>query len=185
MSDASSQGDKRSSAALSKVSVRKDGGKTSLFNAKRRHLQTKNSGRQAPLSQILSNTRKSQQTHRAVHDPVKSKGSRDSVSTTPSPPPLVKREVELNDTRSESSKKPSLVECEMLGDAEESSSGESGSLDEDEDDDDDDGYEFWQPPQGLNKTLDTVTITDVTADSVTITFRECNQREGFFKLGST
>ncbi|KAL4240341.1 Chromobox protein 8 [Mactra antiquata] len=74
---------------------------------------------------------------------------------------------------------------------------EPDSMDDDdypEDDDDDycngdsdslferpvDLRNYWSPPQNVKSLLDQVCITDVTTNSGTITFRECNSDSGFF-----
>ena len=109
--------------------------------------------------------------------------SKEQHEDTPSPP-VIKKEVDSNDTENETVKssisKPS-VEREILQDNESSSE----SSEDDKEEEEEEEFEFWHPPENIQKTLDTVTITDVTADCVTITFRECRDKEGFFRVGCT
>lgn len=80
---------------------------------------------------------------------------------------------------------------------------EPDSMDDDYPEDDDEDYyngdsdslferrvdlrNYWSPPQNVKSLLDQVCITDVTTNSGTITFRECNSDSGFFnpENGST
>ena len=45
--------------------------------------------------------------------------------------------------------------------------------------------DVWLPPPGVRSLMDKVSITDVTANTLTVTVRECTTGEGFFRRPET
>lgn len=175
-SGSSNQRDNSSAAAntksapllRSRVSTHSGSGKSQFSSPFSKQLRLHRSGQHRSKSRVLTNGRGDRS------------AGREETADVPSL--LVQKETaKSNDVESDAtSPSEMLVDPPAFDASDDRNSGSVSPSDEGEDADDE--YEFWQPPAFLHKTLDAVTITDVTTDSLTITFRECRQREGFFKL---